>query len=666
MKKSVKRVISCAVVAALTVIIFTTTVSAGNASSKIDKVIAGMSLDEKISQMIVPAIRTWDEENVTDIDAVPELKAALKKHQYGGIILFRSNFTGNEQITRLIYNLQKNNSEIEDVSTNIPYFMSVDEEGGIVIRLYSGTRMTGNMAIGATPDPEGNALKTGEILGEELQAIGYNVNNAPDIDINSDPSNPVIGNRSFSDDPDLVARLGKAFADGLTKNNIIATYKHYPGHGDTDVDSHIGTPSVEKTYDEIKETELVPFKYAIENGADMIMTAHITFPNIDEEVTFADGTKGYYPSTMSKKMINDILRTDLGFDGVVVTDALEMDAIRTAKLVPGEEDSSEYSVGIAEKVINAGVDMLLIPMDMNSADMVTFYDEYISGIADKVKSGAISEDRIDESVRRILLLKAKYGIFDPDNKMDLGDIDEKAKKAVEIVGSKAHHDAEMVMANEAITLLKNQDNLLPLSKDLKSVVILARQSGDLTNINYTISELQNDGFISKDTELKTYCYYDSSADEKLIYTDEMKESIGKADAVIAFSYASGSGDLDKENEEFIALHNALSDAHEGGAKFILLSESLPYDAAIYSDADACVLAYLGSGLGVDPTDRGESNDGMLAINANIIAATKTIFGANEPKGKLPVNIPVVEEQKDGTLIYGTDYLYERGAGESYK
>ncbi|WP_026527552.1 glycoside hydrolase family 3 protein [Butyrivibrio sp. VCD2006] len=668
MKGFCKRIISTGVVAILAAGTFLMPAYAGGyiPEVQVDETIENMTLDEKISQMIIPAIRTWNEENVTDLEAFPVLKEVLKKHQYGGIILFGSNITGNDQITQLINDLQKNNSENSEVSTNIPYLLPVDEEGGIVIRLTAGTRMTGNMAIGATPDAENNAKKTGEILGEELAAVGFNANYAPDVDVNNNPSNPVIGTRSFSDDPAKVGKLGIAYARGLEKNNIIATFKHFPGHGDTSVDSHIGTPSVEKTYDEIKKTELVPFKEAIGHGADMIMTAHITFPLIDEEVTYGDGvTKGFYPATMSKKIITDILRGDLGFNGVVVTDALEMDAIRTAGLVPGKEDSSEYHVNIATEVINAGADILLLPKDLNNSEVATFYDEYIEGLSNKVESGEISEERINESVKRILMLKAKYGIFDPENKApEEEDIETRIENSKEIVGSKAHHDEEMNMAKEAITLLKNDDNLLPLSKEMKSIVFFGRQPADLTNIGYAIDNMKKQGYISEDAVSRVYYYYDSSADEKLNYTDEMKSDIEKADAVIAFSYAGGNGALDKESEQFIALHNALDDVHKGGGKFVLLSENLPYDAAIYDDADAIVLAYMGSGLGVDPTDKSD-NGGMQAINANIIAAIETICGANSPKGKLPVNVPVVEEQQDGTLSYGTEYLYKRGAGLTY-
>ena len=632
---------------------------------KMDKVVSKMTMDEKISQMIIPAIRTWNEEKVTDLSAVPELKAALRKHQYGGIILFGANITGNEQITRLVYDLQENNRQITGVTYNIPYLMPIDEEGGIVIRLNAGTRMTGNMAIGATFNAAANAKKTGDILGEEIAAAGFNADYAPDIDVNNNPNNPVIGTRSFSDDPKKVAELGMAYADGLAMHNIIATYKHFPGHGDTGTDSHIGLPSVEKTYEEILENELVPFKKVIDRGADMIMTAHITYPLIDEEVTFGDGvTKGYYPATMSKKMIQDILRTDLNYDGVVVTDALEMGAIATAGLVPGEENSVEYHVNIAEKVINAGVDILLLPVDITDAEKVTFYDDYIAGIAAKVESGEISEKRIDESVKRILLMKEKYRIFMPDG--DYGtpvDIESKAAMSRQVIGNQDHHDAEMQMAREAITLVKN-DGLLPLSPDKKSIVVLARREDDKVAIGYALEEMKKAGYIGEDTEITLDFYFNSAADVKLNYTDEIKEKISAADVVICFSYASGSSALDKENPQFIALHNALEDVHAGGGKYVLISEDLPYDAAIYQEADGIILAYMGSGLGIDPTDR-LNDTGTSAFNANIVAAIETAFGANSPKGKLPVNIPNVEKDPEGNLNFTSEYLYERGYGLQY-
>ena len=646
-----------------------------------EEILSSMTLDDKISQMIIPAVRAWDQVNLTDLSAAPELAEALRKHQYGGIILFGSNVTGPGQVTALVQDLQQNNLDNTDVSVHIPYFMCADEEGGIVVRITGGTRMTGNMAIGATgKNALVNAKKTGQVIGEEMAAAGLNVDFAPDIDVNNNAANPVIGTRSFSDDPDEVAVLGTAWVEGLTESGVIATYKHFPGHGDTAVDSHIGTPSVEKTYDEIKAVELVPFAAAIENGADMIMTAHITYPKIDDEVTFGDGkTKGFYPATMSKKLITDILRGDMGYEGVVVTDALEMDAIRKAGLVEGEEDSVEYGANIARKVIEAGIDLLLIPTDINCAEAVTYYDEYIDALKGMVEDGTISEERIDESVLRILDLKEKYGILDTEQYYF--DQDELVKNALEVIGSDAHHKVEMEIAKQAITLLKNEDETLPFTEDTESIVFLGRQAEDAYTISYAINQLKELGLIDEDVQIvdlamgkqsgpedaeKTITidyYYDSSAEEnKLHYTEELQDAISKADAVIGFTKTFGLSGLDEGSELYQGIARAIEDTHKAGGRFVLLSDNLPYDAARFQDADAIVLAYMGSGLDMNPTERHQESGNMGSYNANVVAALLMMFGDGTPEGTLPVEIPEIVVNEDGSIHYSDDILEERGFG----
>ena len=626
----------------------------------VEKLLSSMTLDDKISQMIMPAVRSWDEENLTDLSACPELEKALRAHQYGGIILFRQNITDAGQVTALIQELQVNNLKNEKTNAHIPYFMAADEEGGIVVRLSDGTRMTGNMAIGATGEAAAaNAAKTGRVLGEEMAAAGFNIDFAPVIDVNNNAANPVIGTRSFSDDPDTVATLGEALMSGLSECGVIGTYKHFPGHGDTAVDSHIGTPSVEKTYDQIKETELVPFAAAIEDGAEMIMTAHITYPLIDDEVVFGDGeTKGFYPATMSKKIITDILRGDLGYDGVVVTDALEMDAIRTAGLVPGEEDSTEYRANVAQKVIDAGIDILLLPCDMNCADAVSFYDDYIQTLAAKVEDGTISEARIDESVTRILKLKEKYGILDPDQYAADEDEIEHAK---EVIGSAAHHETEMEIAKQAITLLKNENAALPLSTDGKKIVFLGRQKEDAYTIRYALSQMKDQGVIEENV---TFDYYfDPSAEEdKLHYTDELRKAISEADVVVGLTKTYNLGALEESSEQYRGIAQAIEDTHAAGGRFVLLSNNLPYDAARFQDADAILLAYMGSGLDMDPTERALAGGNMGPYNANVVAAVHLMFGDGTPNGILPVQIPEISISEDGSLAYADKILYERGFG----
>ena len=632
-------------------------------SLSVEGILSAMSLDDKISQMIIPAIRSWDEENLTDLSDAPDMAEALRAHQYGGIILFGQNLEDPGQTVTLVQDLQINNLENEETSAHIPYFMPVDEEGGIVVRFPLGTRMNGNMAIGATGENAlENAEKTGRILGEELAAAGFNVDFAPVIDVNNDPSNPVIGTRSFSDDPETVAELGKAWKDGLAETGVIATYKHFPGHGDTSVDSHIGTPSVEKTYDQIKEVELVPFKAAIDDGAEMIMTAHITYPEIDDEVVFGDGeTKGYYPATMSKKIITEILRGDLGYDGVVVTDALEMDAIRTAGLVPGEENSVEYQANVAEKVINAGVDILLLPKDLNCSEAAAFYDDYIDALKAMVEDGTIPEERIDESVTRILKLKEKHGILDEN--LVVKDPLEAAADAWEILGSDEHHEVEMEIADQAITLLKNEADALPITAEDKKIVFLARQAEDALIIEYALWQIKEQGILDEDAQITIDFYYDPSAEEnKLHYTPELKKAIGEADVVIGFTKTFGLNGLDKESELYQGIAEAIQDTHDGGGLFVLLSNNLPYDAARYQDADAILLAYMGSGLDMDPTQRSKESGNMGTYNANVVAAIHMMFGDGIPLGTLPVQIPKIVEAEDGSIAYSDEILYERGFG----
>ena len=638
----------------------------------VEQILDGMTLDEKISQMIIPAIRMWNGVNVTDLEEADGLAEALCRHQYGGIILYQQNVTGTRQTYELVRQLKENNAQIEGVSTSIPYFIAADEEGGRVARLMSGCRMTGSMAIAATGDmAEKNSESTGKLLGEEMKALGFNVDYAPVIDVNNNPGNPVIGTRSFSDDPDTVTKLGIAYARGLEKNNIIATYKHFPGHGDTTVDSHIGTPSVEKTYEELQKTELVPFREAIAAGADMIMTAHITYPLIDEKVTFGDGvTQGYYPATMSRKMITDILRGDMGFDGIVVADALEMGAIQTAGLVPGEEGSAEYSIHIAEKVINAGVDILLVPADLLDESKADFYDDYISGISDLVEDGTVPLERIDESVSRILEVKEKYGILDEEQDLDQGSAAD-AKGliyALKTVGSYMHHDIEGTIARSAVTLVKNDNAALPVSGDVKKIVFLSRCEGDRVTIEYAVQKLLNSGIIGEDAKITYDYYYDPSAEEgqQLHYTEEMKKSIEEADVVVGFSALRSLPELADGAPQYEGLHSAIEDVHAGGGKFILLSTNLPYDTARYQDADAILLTYLDTALDKDPTQLKGATEDTVAYNANVIAAIDTVFGENEPSGTLPVNIPgIVGDKESQSLEYSDEHLYERGFGLTY-
>ena len=655
-------------------------------ASKAETLLSKMPLDQKIAQMIMPALRCWEVwgNNVTDLSQFPEVAEGLRRHQYGGVILFGQNITDTEQTTRLTNALQVNNAAGEDAKETgvIPYLISADQEGGAVARLSNGTRGTGSMAIGATDEEASdNAFAIGRVFGEELAALGINVNLAPCIDIISDLTDLGLSTRVYSDDPQKVADLGLSFKAGLDQSNVITTFKHFPGAGDG---SDYPT-SIKITMDQLREKGLYTYSQAIANGAEMLMTSATTFPLIDDEYVMADGvTKGHYPATLSKKLVNDLLREEMGFDGVVITDALEMEQFVTepdngAKLFPGEKSTLEHALQVAKYSINAGCDMLLIPTDMINADSIDYYDGYIKGLEDMVNSGEISIDRIDQSALRILKLKERHGILDMDASGN--DIEEKVNVAKRVVGSEAHHDVEKVTAAQAVTLLKN-DSTLPLAGGKKRVVIIGRSTLDDTPIRYALTQLEEGGVIGADTYINDRIKDETTGDEnaevsvfidnyinngQINFTDELSDAIKNADAVICLSSVSaGIEQLQDSSLPIQALKRAVSETHAAGGKFIFLSANLPVDAARFQEADAIVSAYLASGYNVDPTARTSRSENVGAFNANVPAALCAIFGMTDMPGKLPINIPVMEQNTDGQWEYTDKILYERGYSAAVK
>lgn len=650
--------------------------AAQSEATSVEDIVNRMSLDEKISQMIIVSSRAWDDKNVTDLSVAPQVAEILKRHQYGGFILFGQNITSNEQVANLVQQLQENNRDAQG-ETYVPYFVAADEEGGIVTRLSNGTRMTGSMAIGATPNTTRNAEITGNIIGAELMALGINVNFAPSMDVNSNPANPSIGTRAFSDDPNEVSVIGNAWIAGHAPTGAIATLKHFPGHGDTDTDTHIGTAAVNKTKEELEACELVPFRSAVSSGADMIMTAHITLPKYDEEQQFADGSKGYFPATMSHKIITELLRGEMGYDGVVVTDALEMDAIDKMRgaMVGGGSDV-EQCVNVAEKVINAGCDILLMPLDITKQNALDFYDTYIDAIANKVGDGegkTISMDRIDESVTRILRLKEKYGFLQEPT--PTGDIS--------LVGSEEHHEEEMAIAKEAITLVKNDTYTLPVSGHNNNIVLIGRTQGDNIALDYAVQSLQDEGLIPQDAFVNNLAASqqrgDASSSTKITidytfdlgnktthYTDELQNAISEAKVVAAVAKTYALSALKEGEPQYEAIRGPLDDTHKSGGKFVFISDNLPYDVARYTEADAILLAYMGTGTDIDPTSRSDGSANVGAFNANLVAAIGAMFDSPSVVGKLPVEVPGIVEARGGELHYSSETLYERGFGLQYE
>ena len=397
--------------------------------SEAERYVVSMTTEEKIEQMIMPAFRysADSEDNRTNVTEITEnIADTLKRHGYAGVILFGQNTSTNEGTIRLVDALQKANS----VSDRPQLLITTDQEGGNVTRFTQGTMMMGNMALGAANDID-VTKEVATVIGNECSALGINADFAPDVDVNSNPANPVIGVRSFSDDAQLVAAHGSAFVQALNNAGVISTLKHFPGHGDTDTDSHTGLPSINKTYEELKKNELIPFRACIDAGSQMIMTAHIVYPQIETEtyISKKTGEEINLPATLSKKIITDILRGDMGFDGVVITDAMEMDAIAA--------HFDKYDA--AKLAIEAGVDILLMPVDMTTKEGFDEMDAYISNLAQKADNGEIPMEKINAAVLRILKLKENNGLFE---EYDWSNIENRVQKAIDTVGTKERHDRE--------------------------------------------------------------------------------------------------------------------------------------------------------------------------------------------------------------------------------
>ena len=355
-------------------------VNGGAADNDIEEMLGDMTLEEKVCQlfMVTP-------EALTGVGTVTQAgtatQEAVNAYPVGGVIYFSQNLQDPDQTRTMLENTQRYAME----RTGIPIFLSVDEEGGQVARVGSnpafGVEKIGNMSdVGSRGDTQ-EAYEIGSTIGTYLSDLGFNMDAAPDTDVLTNPENQVVKYRSFGSDPELVARMAAAELKGLNDQGIIGMYKHFPGHGGTTADSHEGYAYVDDTQEELKSGAFIPFQDGIDNGIQVIMVSHISCPNVTGDNT---------PATLSEMMITDILRGEMGFDGMVITDALNMGAITA------QYSSSEAAVA----ALNAGADMLLMPEDFQSA---------YKGVLSAVESGTVSEARIDESVRRILEVKVSLG-----------------------------------------------------------------------------------------------------------------------------------------------------------------------------------------------------------------------------------------------------------------
>ena len=349
----------------------------------VDRAMENLSLEQKIGQLFIVCTDSLDFEAETEMTG----KAAetLTTYHPGGVILFSFNLKDREQTGKFINDLQ--------TSSDIPLFIGVDEEGGRVARIantegMNTTKIPPMAEIGAKGDPK-EAGAAGETIARDIRTLGFNLDFAPVADVVTNQTNTEIGDRSFGTDASLVADMVSAMVKSMQKNGVCATLKHFPGQGDTDEDTHRGYVNLETSIDRLREVEFVPFESGIKAGADMVMVSHVAVKSI---------TQSDVPASLSSLMVKDILRDELQFDGVVITDAMNM------KVITKFYDPAQASI----MAIEAGDDVVLMPDD--------FVEAY-TGVMEAIEDGDLSESKIDDAVEHILAVKIKRGIIPPDSEL---------------------------------------------------------------------------------------------------------------------------------------------------------------------------------------------------------------------------------------------------------
>lgn len=586
-----------------------------------------LTLEQQLGQKLMLDFRYFCSQGVSKqcrtpmTDLPTELATLISKYNIGGVILFSENTQSLEQTISLNKQLQNAASQS---SSQLPLFISIDQEGGRVARLPRdvATSFTGNMSIGATYNKHGSeyATKTATVIAKELNALGVNVNYAPTVDVNMNADNPVINVRSFGESPDLVSKLGAAQVTAFESNNVISSLKHFPGHGDTNVDSHTGLPRVSHSKDVIYEKDLAPFKYIIEkHSPGMIMTAHIQYPALDN-TTFVsvDGKKMIKPATMSRTILTDILRGELNYEGVIVTDALDMAGI------------SHFFTPI-QAVINtfqAGADIALMPIEIRTINDIEKLDDLINSLVKAVDNKQLNKQEIVDSAARITALKSKFMLTNTLDDMPT------ITNAQRIIGNNAHRIIESQLALEAITEIKNSHNTLPLQlKNEQHIHIIMPDTRKCMAMQQAIESINSKAVTYSCSSLQGFDPKQAAA------------SIKNADVVIAGNATpnqsaveiGGMDDL-KDNPDFAlnkneqpeALESLLILAKKHSVPTVFISLRAPYDIAKFGDYAHAILASYAYNIDVD-------KNGQVAGPAFTALAT-VLLGKAGANGQLPVTI----------------------------
>lgn len=549
-----------------------------------------MSLEEKIGQLFVQHVYGGDadapDERNVPLYGVSTPAEVVSKYHLGGVCYFAwtDNVEDPDQITGLSNGLQRaalgHGPGGRRGRAGVPLTISVDQEQGRVTRIGPpATQFPGSMALGAGRSGA-DARQAAAITGRELRAMGISMDFAPVCDVNVNPLNPVIGTRSFSSDPTLTATLAAAQVDGFQRDGLVsAAAKHFPGHGDTDTDSHDAFPVITHSREEWERLDAPPFRAAIRSGIDMIMTAHLSMPALDDSGD---------PATLSRPVLTGLLREELGFEGVIITDALRMEGVR-----------ERYDDGeVAVRALAAGADQLLMTPAM---------DEAVAAVRSAVGEGRISRRALDAKVRRVLTVKYRRGLVE-DPFADPGRVDS-------VVGIDRHLAAADAVTDRTTTLVKDDASALPLDPTGTKVLVTGYGTQTLATLSAALTEA------GANTTTRVTGTAPSAADVSAAVA-----AAEKADTVIVTTMKAGDS-ADEEEGGQVALVEALL---ETDATVVVLAVGDPYDIAHFTAAPTYLATYA---------------DNAVAMEA----AARVLLGEVSPQGRLPVDIPTAGDPD--TVLY---------------
>lgn len=552
-----------------------------NNGVNIEAMLDSMSLREKIGQLFF--VSAFGSYKSNDDETYQELLYQIQENHVGGIIFFNGSIYGQAVLTNKLQRISK-----------IPLWITQDMEYGAAMRIRGTTRFTPAMGVAATQNPD-YAYWMGKITAREAKAVGVHQIFAPVLDVNNNPDNPVINVRSFSGDPDTVARFGNRFIEGVSSEGIVSTAKHFPGHGDTATDSHISMPVINYSYSRLDSVELVPFRSAIGNGISSIMSAHISFPKLSDNPEI--------PGTLDENILDTILRDSLGFEGMVVTDGLEMSGITT-----------HFSPGRAVvRALKAGADLMLLSPDALTA---------INEVEHAVQEGTITESRIDHSVQKLLQWKKDHGLFE-DASIDIDDISS-------VVNNWQSRLIADEISRKSLTLLKNKGNVLPIraSKYPKIMVLSVADDESGNTGSYFASQVRD---YHPDVSFHVFDNRTSKEEKEEILRDAEEASLI---IIGSFIYVRSGQPVQLNNDQLSFLKKLPSDKPS-----VLVAFGNPYVVHDIPQTDVQLMAWAANGDQVRNT-------------------VPALFGGSHITGKLPITIPDMYELGHGIELPQTTVRFD--------